>query len=94
MIDEMEKHVTADRDTLTEVFFAPILKAQSVGLFRSFLPGSDFNLAFIGQADPKRLGSVANLKRLVGMEIERPKQIHRLCEFWEGELRLVIKPKR
>lgn len=94
VIDEMEKHVTADRDVLEGVFFAPILKALSVGLFRSSLPGSGFNLAFLGAADPSRLGSVANLRRLMGMEIERAKQIHRLCEFWEGELRLVINPKR
>ena len=104
VIDEMEKqqHVTAQREALIDtaqrealvgVFFAPVLEGLKVGLFQGSRPGQHFNIAFIGDVDPKRPRSVAEWRRLTGMELERARQIHRLCEFWEGELRLAIKPR-
>lgn len=91
VIDEMEKHATADRDVLREVFFAPILEALSAGLFPSLSAGSESNYALLRQAEPRRLRSAVDIQDLMGMNIERAKQIHRLCKWWEGELRLVIK---
>ena len=84
VMDAMSKRVNADRDAVRDAFFAPILEGLNIGLFRGAFSGtkSFFNPAVVGiKAKRGRSGAA-----LLGWNLARAKQIHRLCEFWEGEL--------